>query len=375
MPALLGLRHHWLHMVALEPGRRPAVERAVPTEQLNQRASRAMFYETKTLLGAYAATHPEHLQIKRSYLEPENEALCWDIGRRPAGAIHQREEWGGEIAHVHGVDGSVHVVLHPEDIAVVIEAGWGERHPLCANDKRWFRLLFHGFMEQRLPVPEGLVLVYAPRDEGELQVLDAILEAAVWYATRGELPPCPVRGRTKVASVLHVPAELHRAPAPIRFLITLPEADLALLNPDRVWSTPESVTPWGADPETSSPPPPFEPLSFPGYAWPGYASFGQTRFTSDEHRTFDRDDVKQQQGSCSSKFSLGPDSGRSLGGPPASPPSCSDVSEEEAISPSAGASGGLHPGSAEGHFAALAVGHHWSQNQEQGEQKGEVTMA
>ncbi|KAH6839501.1 hypothetical protein B0I37DRAFT_400073 [Chaetomium sp. MPI-CAGE-AT-0009] len=181
--------HGYLPALPKRPGRRPTVNRTIPTEQLNQRASRALFYETKMLLGAYAARHHDHLQIKRSYLEPENDALCWNIGHRPAGAIHQPEEWGGEIAHVHGVDGSLHVVLHPDDVAVVIEAGWGERHPLCANDKRWFRLLFHGLMEQRLPVPEGLVLIYAPRDEDELQVLDVILKAAVWYATRGELHP------------------------------------------------------------------------------------------------------------------------------------------------------------------------------------------
>lgn len=37
------------------------------------------------------------------------------------------------------------------------------------------------------PCPGGLVLVYALRDVGELQALGAILEAAAWYTTRGEL--------------------------------------------------------------------------------------------------------------------------------------------------------------------------------------------
>ncbi|KAH6627478.1 hypothetical protein F5144DRAFT_548923 [Chaetomium tenue] len=322
------------------------------------------------------------------------------------------EEWGGEIAHVHVADGSLHAVLHPEDVRTVIDAGWGERHPLCANDKRWFRLLFHGFMEQRLPVPGGLVLVYAPRDEGELQVLHAILEAAVWYATRGELYPvgfaaehpktesqskaqlrgdamcerggismrnAPQSGR---GSCLHVctcsyavaetwedsPNELQE--------ITLPErgGDLALLNPHRVWSTPDPATPWGPNTETSSPLSPFEPPSFPNYTWLGYPPVEKANLAQVE-ATSAADNVNQGEPD-SSRLSPRPYSGRSRGGPTASPQSCIDILEGEAtgLSLAAEPTGGLDPESAEGRVPAIAVGHHWLRYEKKVQEQDEVMM-
>lgn len=70
-----------------------------------------------------------------------------------------------EIAHMHGSDGSLHLTLGVEDAAVVIRRGWGERHPLAG---RWV-------------VPKGFVMVYAPRNGGELRVVREIVRAgAMW---------------------------------------------------------------------------------------------------------------------------------------------------------------------------------------------------
>ncbi|KAK4151559.1 hypothetical protein C8A00DRAFT_17047, partial [Chaetomidium leptoderma] len=172
-------------------GGRPTVNTVIPARQLDRKASPDMCCKVDRLVKSYQTRHPKQLQIKMSSLEPDQlDALCWDIEPRSARTTHHRmqdEDWGGEIAHVHGPDGSIHVVLHPEDVGTIIRGGWGERHPLCANDKRWFRFLFHGILEQRLPVPEGLAMIYAPRNAHELQVLDIILKAAIWYATKGEL--------------------------------------------------------------------------------------------------------------------------------------------------------------------------------------------
>lgn len=262
-------------------------------------------------------------------------------------------------------------------------------------------------MEQRLPVPEGLVLVYAPRDEGELQVLDAILQAAVWYATRGEVCPvvfgaehpktenqgsaqlrgaalcercfismrnAPPSGRGGCLHVCTCPYAVGKkwedSPNKLQE-ITLPETggDLGLLNPHRVWSTPDPVTPWGPNPETSSPLSLFEPLGFPNYAWPGYTPFEGANLAQVE-ATPDTDDVDQGEQDCS-MFSPRPYPGRSRGGPAASPQSCIGIMEGEAIGLSLAAepTGGL-----EGRVPAIAVGHHWLRYEKEGEEKEKVMM-
>jgi hypothetical protein len=65
------------------------------------------------------------------------------------------------------------MTLHPADARVVLEAGWGERHPLARGG--WFEKF----------VPEGFVMVYAPRREEEVDVLVRIVEAGAWYVDLG----------------------------------------------------------------------------------------------------------------------------------------------------------------------------------------------
>ncbi|GAB1320989.1 hypothetical protein MFIFM68171_11199 [Madurella fahalii] len=170
-------------------GRRPIVKSVAPNRQLDQKGSPAVFHTVENMFQSYQLLHPEHLQIKPSVLERDVSALFHGIGDSGQQWEERVEQWEGEIAHVHVADGSVHVVLHPEDIKTVIEAGWGERHPLCANNKHRFRFYFNIIRKQPLPVPEGLVFIYAPRSEWEIEVLDVIIQSAIWYATRGELYP------------------------------------------------------------------------------------------------------------------------------------------------------------------------------------------
>jgi hypothetical protein len=59
--------------------------------------------------------------------------------------------------------------LHPEDAKVVLERGWGQRHPLAQGG--WMRRY----------VPKEFMMVYAPRDEKELEVVARIVEAAAWW--------------------------------------------------------------------------------------------------------------------------------------------------------------------------------------------------
>ena len=75
----------------------------------------------------------------------------------------------GEIAHVHQSDGSAHVVLSFADAKEVIAKGWGERHELVGG----------------MILPWGYVFLYAPRDEGEVEVMKRIFEAGVGFMMSG----------------------------------------------------------------------------------------------------------------------------------------------------------------------------------------------
>ncbi len=93
-------------------------------------------------------------------------ALCvvesLGIGPRAAFLI------GREFAHIHPPpDGSMHLALPPDDARQVIARGWGEQHPVA-------RL---GFLAP------GIVMIYAPRDDRELEVVLHIVEASFRFAS------------------------------------------------------------------------------------------------------------------------------------------------------------------------------------------------
>jgi hypothetical protein len=75
---------------------------------------------------------------------------------------------GREFAHVHPAsDGSFHMILSEGDCARVLEAGWGELHPLAELGK----------------ITPTALLVYAPRDDEEIETVLAIAQAAFAYAS------------------------------------------------------------------------------------------------------------------------------------------------------------------------------------------------
>jgi luciferase-like monooxygenase len=75
---------------------------------------------------------------------------------------------GREFAHLHPAsDGSLHMVLPPDVVDQVIENGWAERHPLAG----------------RRGLPANIVMVYGPRDDDELAVVEELLRASHTFAT------------------------------------------------------------------------------------------------------------------------------------------------------------------------------------------------
>lgn len=82
---------------------------------------------------------------------------------------------GQEFAHLHpGDDQSLHLML-PEPLAgEAIETGWAELHPVARQGL----------------LPPTAVMVYAPRDDQEREVVEALVRASHAFA-RGEERPGP----------------------------------------------------------------------------------------------------------------------------------------------------------------------------------------
>ena len=74
---------------------------------------------------------------------------------------------GTEFAHLHPLpDGSLHVALPPYLAREALAGGWAEVHPVA-------RL---GLM------PENVLMLYAPRDDEEVEVVAALVNAANDFA-------------------------------------------------------------------------------------------------------------------------------------------------------------------------------------------------
>ena len=79
---------------------------------------------------------------------------------------------GAEFAHLHpGRDQSLHAMLPPALVSEAIAARWAEPHPVA-------RLGL---------IPETAVMLYAPRDDDERAVIEALVRASHAFA-RGEAP-------------------------------------------------------------------------------------------------------------------------------------------------------------------------------------------
>lgn len=75
---------------------------------------------------------------------------------------------GREFAHIHpAADGSFHMMLAPSDAELVVERGWGEPHLWARTGK----------------LPANTLMVYAPRDDAEIDIVLQIANAARLYAS------------------------------------------------------------------------------------------------------------------------------------------------------------------------------------------------
>ena len=67
-----------------------------------------------------------------------------------------------EIGHFHPWDGSLHIVLDPEFAGAAVAAGWAEVHPVALAGL----------------APRKRVMLYGPRDKGEVDSIFGLIAAA-----------------------------------------------------------------------------------------------------------------------------------------------------------------------------------------------------
>jgi hypothetical protein len=73
-----------------------------------------------------------------------------------------------EFAHIHPMpDGSLHAALPPEVAQEALRKGWVEQHPVVSM----------GY------IPQNVVMIYAPRDAQEIEIVARLVDEAYRYAS------------------------------------------------------------------------------------------------------------------------------------------------------------------------------------------------
>lgn len=143
------------------PGERPRTSGCLPHRQLDQNPGPEVHARAVARFVATegTTTGPSLISVPgaRALFLPEG-AAC-----NACGFLR-----GREFAHVHPADdGSFHMVLSADDCAEVLARGWGELHPLAVTGA----------------ITRTTVLVYAPRDDGEIDTALAIARASQRFAS------------------------------------------------------------------------------------------------------------------------------------------------------------------------------------------------
>ena len=171
------------HLLAQRQCERPKVAGLAPQRQINQKGTPADVQKLSAAMKALASCNSDFVQTGISCFEKHSLALFMSRTLTNVSTVVDKKNrkcevirnatcgMPPEIAHMHGSEGSLHLTLHPEDAAVVIRKGWGERHPLAG---RW-------------SVPRGFVMVYAPRTDKELSTVMDVIKAGCWWVGSVEL--------------------------------------------------------------------------------------------------------------------------------------------------------------------------------------------
>ena len=143
-------------------GLQPQTTPCAPHEQVSQNPDAQMHQSFKERAFNFPFIIRRHSMIS----VPGAEALCM----HPDHAHGCTESFmiGNEFAHVHpAYDGSMHLMLPLECTEELFAKGWGEPHPMAATGM----------------IPKTAVIVFAPRDKGEIETALKILGTSYEFAS------------------------------------------------------------------------------------------------------------------------------------------------------------------------------------------------
>jgi hypothetical protein len=146
-------------------GVKPKTNPVPPHLQYNQHSPREIY---DSLADWMFNAFPKSREHKTLISVPSSRAMWLDenIGNTPKDGFMPPPTTSREFAHLHK-DGSIHVCLPERDIEVVLVTKWGEPHPYKK----------HGVNE---------ILVYAPQNKEEMEVLKRVIVASYEYLTNEE---------------------------------------------------------------------------------------------------------------------------------------------------------------------------------------------
>lgn len=147
------------------PGSRPTTTPTNPHTQLDQQPSDS---EQREQLAASVFALPGVVERPSLISVPGARALWLSDGSAgPPEAFMV----GNEFAHLHPApDQSLHAMLPPAIAVEAVEAGWAEQHPVA----------------RRGLIPANAVMLYAPRDDAEREVVEELVRASHAFA-RGDV--------------------------------------------------------------------------------------------------------------------------------------------------------------------------------------------
>ncbi|KIW49072.1 hypothetical protein PV05_10786 [Exophiala xenobiotica] len=168
-------------------GTRPVILGIAPQRQFSQNPEPGMNVRVTSLFTSVVMRNPTLLQQKLSSLEKHNIAIFVhsNLLSKPDNLPEVAVVSEGELGHIHG-DASMHLYFSPADAKVIIEKGWAERHR-CARTQPWWL----GGKKYKWKIGESFLIVYAPRDEEELEVLQILIRASARFMTGDETVVAP----------------------------------------------------------------------------------------------------------------------------------------------------------------------------------------
>ena len=143
-------------------GVRPRTSGCAPHEQLDQNPSQELHERFKE-----RAFDFPFVERRRSIISVPGAEALW-LPDEHAHGCKESFMIGNEFAHVHpAYDGSMHMMLPRECVVELLGKGWGEAHPLVKSGQ----------------IPDTAVMVFGPRDVGEIATALKILETSYDFAS------------------------------------------------------------------------------------------------------------------------------------------------------------------------------------------------